>query len=90
MHVQQQHYRMNPDYVVKVKEEIDKLLPIGFNRPIKKATWLNPIVVVPKNNGKIRVCVDYRKLNVATMKNAFPLGESMRVETISYVLDIAN
>ena len=34
---------------------------------------LGPIVVVPKNSGKIRVCVDYRKLNVATTTDAFPL-----------------
>ena len=28
--VQQRHYRMNPNYVAKVKEEIDKLLRVGF------------------------------------------------------------
>ena len=30
---------------------------------MKRATWLSPIVVVPKKNSKIRVRVDYRKLN---------------------------
>ena len=30
-------------------------------------------MVVPKKNGKIRVCVDYRKLNAATVTDAFPL-----------------
>ena len=64
---------MNPNYAAKVKEEIDKLLRVGFIRPVKKATWLSPIVVVPKKNGKIRVCVDYRKLNAATVTDAFPL-----------------
>ena len=57
---------MNPNYAAKVKEEIDKLLRVGFIRPVKQATWLSPIVVVPKKNGKIRVCVDYRKLNATT------------------------
>ena len=37
------------------------------------AVILGPIVVVPKKNGKIRVCVDYRKLNAATVKDGFPL-----------------
>ena len=46
--VQQRRYRLNPNYAIKVKEEIDKLLKVGFIRPIKKATWLSPIVVVPK------------------------------------------
>ena len=57
--VAQWHYRMNPNYAVKLKEEIDKLLRFGFIHPVKQATWLSPIVVVPKKNGKIQVCVDY-------------------------------
>ena len=28
--VQQRHYRMNPNYAAQVKEEIDKLLRVGF------------------------------------------------------------
>ena len=28
-------YRMNPNYAAKVKEEIDKLLQVGFVRPVK-------------------------------------------------------
>ena len=71
--VQQRRYRLNPNYAIKVKEEIDKLLKVGFIRPLKKATWLSPIVVVPKKNGNIRVCVDYWKLNAATVTDAFPL-----------------
>ena len=30
-------------------------------------------MVVPKKNGKIRVCVDYHKMNAATVTYAFPL-----------------
>jgi hypothetical protein len=71
--VQQRRYRLNPNYAAKVKEEIDKLLRVGFIRPVQRATWLSPIVVVPKKNGKLRVCVDYRKLNAATITDAFPL-----------------
>ena len=71
--VAQRRYRMNPNYAARVKEEIDKLLRVGFIRPVKKATWLSPIVVVPKKNDNIRVCADYRKLNAATVTDAFPL-----------------
>ena len=42
-------------------------------KPVKRATWLSPIVIVPKKNRKIKVCVDYRKLNTITITNAFPL-----------------
>ena len=64
---------MNSNYATNVKEEIDKLLKIGFIRPVKRATLLSPIVVIPKKNGRIRVCVDYRKLNTATVTDGFPL-----------------
>jgi hypothetical protein len=30
-------------------------------------------VVVPKKNGKLRICVNFKKLNVATKKDPYPL-----------------
>ena len=48
-------------------------MKVGFIKPIHEATWLSPIVIVPKKNGKIRVCVDYRKWNAATITDPFPL-----------------
>ena len=35
--------------------------------------WLSLIVLVKKKNGQIRLCVDYRKLNKVTIKDAYPL-----------------
>ena len=64
---------MNPNYAKQVKQELDKLLQVGFIIPIDQAEWLSPIVVVPKKSGKIRICVDYRKLNAATVTDPFPL-----------------
>jgi hypothetical protein len=40
---------------------------------MEEATWLSPIVVIPKNNGKLEIYVDFRKLNVAMKKDPFPL-----------------
>jgi hypothetical protein len=34
---------------------------------------LSPIVVVLKKNGRLRICVDFRKLNIATKKDPFLL-----------------
>jgi hypothetical protein len=34
---------------------------------------LSPIVVVPKKNGKLKICIDFKKLNVATKKDPYPL-----------------
>ncbi|MCO5598428.1 hypothetical protein L7F22_052523 [Adiantum nelumboides] len=71
--VRLQRFRMNPNYAKKVKEEIDNLLKVGFITKVESHDWLFPIVVVPKKNGKLRVYVDYKKLNVKTIKDPFPL-----------------
>jgi hypothetical protein len=37
----------------------------GASALVEEATWLSPIVVVPKKNGKFQIYVDFRKLNIA-------------------------
>jgi len=64
---------MNPNYVQRVKEGLDKLLDAQFIFPIKTTQWLSPLVIVPKKNGKLNIYVDYRKLNSQTKKDPFPL-----------------
>jgi hypothetical protein len=49
------------------------LLVARFIQFVEEATWLSPIVVVPKRNGKLRICIDFRKLNAATKKDSYPL-----------------
>jgi hypothetical protein len=69
----QARYILNPNYVIAIKQNIDKLLAIGFIQPVEEVAWLSPIVVVSKKNGNLRVCVDFKKLNKATKKNPYPL-----------------
>jgi transposase InsO family protein len=71
--IRQRQRRLNPKYSLLVKEEIDKLLEIGFIYPVPFSEWVSPIVIVPKKNGKIRICQDFRQLNKATKKDYFPL-----------------
>jgi hypothetical protein len=66
-------YRLNLNYVIVIKQDIDKLLAIGFIQFVDEATWLSPIVVVPKKNGKLKICIDFKKLNVAIKKDPYPL-----------------
>ena len=35
--------------------------------------WASPIILIRKKDGKYRFCVDYRKLNNVTEKDAYPL-----------------
>jgi len=64
---------LNPNYVAIVKEDINKLLVVDFIKPIEEETWLSPIVVVPKNNGKLNIYVDFRKFNATTKKDLYLL-----------------
>jgi hypothetical protein len=54
-------YRLNPNYVTTIKQDINKLLVVGFIQFVEEATWLSPIVVVPKKNGKLRIYVYFKK-----------------------------
>ncbi len=57
--VRQPQRRMNPTMKEIVKEEPQKLLKVGFIYPISDSQWVSPVVIVPKKNGKWRICVDY-------------------------------
>jgi hypothetical protein len=65
---------MNPTLKDIVKEEIQKLLNVGFIYPISDSRWVSLLVVVPnKVTGKWIICVDFWELNKATLKDYFPL-----------------
>jgi hypothetical protein len=71
--VKQKLRRTRPDILLKVKAEIEKQWDADFLEVIKYPQWVSNIVVVPKKDDKIRVCVDFRDLNKASPKDDFPL-----------------
>lgn len=64
---------MNPALKYIVKEELQKLLDERLIYHILDIKWVSPLVLVPKKNGKWRICVGYRELNKSTKKDHFPL-----------------
>lgn len=46
----QAKFRMNPNYVVDVKQDIDKLLATIFIKPVEEAIWMSPITIIFKKN----------------------------------------
>ena len=53
----QRPYTYNKTFAKKIKEEIDEA---KFVYEIEHTEWVSPIVVVPKNNGKLRLCVNLK------------------------------
>ncbi|GAU51747.1 hypothetical protein TSUD_415400 [Trifolium subterraneum] len=71
--VKQKLRRTHPDMTLKIKEEVQKQIDAGFLITSEYPQWLANIVPVPKKDGKVRMCVDYRDLNRASPKDDFPL-----------------
>ena len=55
-----------------VEEEVEKMLSIDLIEPAK-SPWASPVVLIPKPDGSVRFCVDFRKVNAVTVRDAFPL-----------------
>lgn len=71
-------YRMNPEKLQVVRKELDLMLSMGVVEE-SSSDFASPICLVPKPDGSVRFCCDYRQLNNITVADAFPLP---RVETL--------
>ncbi|CAL1409480.1 unnamed protein product [Linum trigynum] len=65
-------YRMAQVELKELKKQLVELLEMGFIRP-SVSPWGAPVLFVKKKDGSMRLCIDYRKLNKATIKNRYPL-----------------
>ena len=61
-------YTYNETFANKIKAELDRLIEANFIYEIEHTEWVSPIVVVPKKNGKLRVCINLKKVNMATSR----------------------
>ena len=65
-------YRVSPAERRVIDKALDEMIEAGVVRP-SKSPWSSPVVLVPKKDGSIRFCVDYRKLNKVTKIETYPL-----------------
>jgi hypothetical protein len=53
-------YQIPQSLISTVKSELHRMLDMGIVRP-SRSVWASPVVIIPKPDGTIRFCVDYRK-----------------------------
>ena len=71
-------YKVPQKLEEEVNKEIGKMLQLGIIRP-SMSPWASPVVIVPKPDGTIRFCVDYRKVNRVTKMDAYPIPSMERM-----------
>lgn len=63
---------IHPQDVEAVRKHLRDLLASGVIQE-SQSPFSSPVVVVRKKNGDVRLCIDYRKLNLQTVKDAYAL-----------------
>ena len=64
--------RMSPQKIKQEESCIEEMLSGGQIEP-SDSPWSASVVLVTKKDGGNRFCVDYRRLNLAMVKDAYPL-----------------
>ena len=70
--ISKRSYHMPPNELAELKIQLQDLLDKGFIHP-SALPWGCPALFVKKKDNSLRLCVDYRPLNVVTIKNKYPL-----------------
>jgi hypothetical protein len=65
-------YRLSPLEKAEVEKQVKDLLAKGYIQP-SSSPYGAPLLFVPKPNGTLRMCTDWRALNSQTIKDSFPL-----------------
>ena len=65
-------YRMVPARLKELNKQLKLLLEQGLIGP-NISPWGAPVMFVKKKDGSLQLCIDYKQLNKATIKNKYPL-----------------
>ncbi|KAL6421208.1 hypothetical protein ACFW04_013634 [Cataglyphis niger] len=72
--IKQRYRPRNPAMQAVIDQEVEDMEAVGVIEPSTSA-WSSPVVLVKKKDGKYRFCIDFRKVNDATEKDAYPLPQ---------------
>jgi len=62
---------VKPRKEVAIKVEVNKFIKASFINPIQLTEWVSNLVLFNKNQGTIRVCMDFSDMNKACSKDNF-------------------
>jgi hypothetical protein len=65
-------YRISPKEEAELRRQIEKALRNGWITP-SSSNYGSPVLFVPKADGSLRMCIDYRAVNRITVKDRYPL-----------------
>jgi hypothetical protein len=65
-------YRMSPFELKELENQVNDMIQKGWIRP-SDSPWSSPVLFTKKSNGKLRLCVDYRRINTLTKPDAYQL-----------------
>lgn len=70
--IKQRHYHISPAIQKEMYLELDRMLKLGAIEE-SQSPWCSSMALVRKSNGNARLCLDARKVNELTKKDAYPL-----------------
>jgi hypothetical protein len=70
--IKQKERRYTPERRETIRLEVNKLLEVGFIRPVDYPSWLVNPVLVEKPDKSWLICIDYTSLNKACPKDDCP------------------
>ena len=70
---------VNPKLAPLIKKELEKMLATGIIRLVRHTAWVSNPVIVRKKSDEIKICIDFRNLNQASLKDnySFPNMENL-------------
>ncbi|KAL0176818.1 hypothetical protein M9458_029148, partial [Cirrhinus mrigala] len=78
--VRQRPYRVPEACRQAIEEEVQEMLKLGVQEMLKlgviepsRCPWSSPIVMVPKPDGTLRFCNDFRRLNEVSQFDGYPM-----------------
>lgn len=70
--IRQRMYRVPERLVPSLKAEVEEMLALGVIE-CSSSEWSNPVVLVPKKDGTMRFCIDFRRVNAQSQFDAYPM-----------------